>query len=152
MAKRRASRRKVEEWVDYRLRPTTWWSNYSAWQQQLHKNDEPEYQSAIYIDLDVELIEPVKGVSRGRLCVASDRDQTRWGNVLLQCHTREGSDEVVLSATAWISEAGVLGLLTLLVGGREVEFAIRGHPFKYRQAFARSFGWHTADHPDREDM
>jgi hypothetical protein len=152
MARRRASRKEVEEWVDYRLRPTAWWSNYSAYQQEGRKDEEPEAHSALYLDFDVELIEPVKGVSRGRFRVASDLEPTRWGITLLQCVTPVEGKARVLSATAWVSETGVLALLALLAGGREVEFSIHGHPFKYRRSLARSFSWHTADHPDREDM
>jgi hypothetical protein len=152
VTKRRGRGKRAEEWVDYRLRPTAWWSNYSAYQQQGRKDEEPEVHSGLYLDFDVELIEPVKGVSRGRFSVASDLEPTRWGITLLQCVTPVGSKEQVLSATAWISETGVLGLLALVAGGREVEFSIHGHPFQYRRALARSFSWHTADHPAKDDM
>jgi hypothetical protein len=152
VVKRRRGRKKVEEAVDYRFRPTAWWSNHSAWQYQWPRSDEAEHYGSVDVDFEVELLEPMKGVRRGRLEVTSEPDQTRWGHVLLSYYTSEGSEERILSATAWTSDVGVLALLMLLIGGRAVELTAHGPPFKYGQAFARSFGWHTADHPDREDM
>ena len=149
------SRRKripVEEWVDYRFRPTVWYPSHSAWWSDGPVDVEKEHKGSLDITLLVALVEPIKGVCHGELQVISDHVPEQWGTGLFNYHSESGSDERMFSGAVWTSEVGVLGLLMLLMGERPVELFARGTIFKYRKAMVRSFGWAVVDHPDLADM
>jgi hypothetical protein len=152
VSKRRRRRKQVEEWIDYRFRPTAWYVSHSGWQYDSPITGETEPEGSLDIDLEVELLEAIKGVAKGRLRVNSEPDATRWGRGLFGYYTEEGHEEPTFSGTVWTSEIGVLGLLMMLLAGRPIELRASGKAFRYRQASVRSFGWYVADHPDREDF
>jgi hypothetical protein len=152
VSKRRRKKKRVEEWVDYRFRPTVWYVSHSGWQYDSPITGETEHEGSLDIELEVELLDPVKGVAKGRLQVFSEPDPTRWGHGIFSYYTEEGHREPTFSGTVWTSDVGVLGLLMVLLAERPIELKASGKPFRYRQASVRSFGWYVADHPDREDF
>jgi hypothetical protein len=152
VTKHRRQKKRVEEWIDYRFRPTAWYVRHSAWQYDSPITGKTEHMGSLDIDLEVRLLEPVKGLGKRRLEVASKPNPTRWGNGILNHYVEEDHDEPTFSGTVWTSDVGALGLLMILLAGRPIELRATGKAFRYRQALVRSFGWHVADHPDREDL
>jgi len=142
----------VAEWTEYHFWPTAWYSSHSAWPYENHITGETEHQASLDIDMMVELVEPVKGLGRGKLQVVSEPNPERWGNGIFSYHTEEGHDERIFSGTVWTSNVGVLGLLMMLLAGREVGLKAQGQPFRYGQAGVQSFVWFVADHPNRDEM
>jgi hypothetical protein len=149
---KRRRKKQVEEWIDYRFRPTAWYVSHSGWQYDSPITGDTEHEGSLDIDLEVGLLEAAKGVTKGRLQVVSEPDPTRWGRGLFGYHIEENEEQAAFSGTVWTSDVGVLGLLMLLLAGRPVELKASGKKFRYRQASVRSFCWYAADHPDREDF
>lgn len=162
MARRKKRKQKPVEWITYYCEIKAWHVSY--WNSRettvidgRFVREEADHN--LDLQLEVELLEPVKEVKRGTLSLTSgtklERDargeevfeRLDYGG-LLWCRTEEG--ERIMSGFVRSSHSGNLALLSLLLAGRRVILDLQGTVFFYREARIRSTGWYTEGHPNYE--
>ena len=99
-----------------------------------------------YIDLalDVDLLEPVKGVRAGHL--------TLYGSTADYGGFLQYDIDRTLRGTLWISLQGAAALINILTAGQQTILQLYGKPFRYRSATIRDVAWFVKGHPSIEEL
>jgi len=130
-------RKQEQQFQCYQLAVSKWWIGYSS------SRIKEEYSECLDLALDVELLEPVKGVKAGHLTLYGST--TDFGGFL-----QYGNDRILRGAL-WISLSGAAALANVLAAGQQTILELYGKPLRYRSAAIRDVAWYTKGHPSIEE-
>lgn len=123
-------RKQYPQFQGYMLRIINWEIGFSSYGRKEESRDE-----YFNLALDVQLPEPVKGVSGGEI--------TLFGSTELGGGYLEYDINKTLRGALWIGTAGAATLVTLLTAGRQIILFLYGNPFRYRSAAIRDVCCYT---------
>lgn len=132
------TRKQEQQFQCYQLAVSRWWLGYSS------RRTKEEHDECLDLALDVELLEPVKGVKAGRL--------TLYGSANDRGGFLQYNADRMLGGALWISLQGASALVNVLTAGQQTVFELYGKPFRYRKAAMRDVAWFTKGHPSIEEL
>jgi hypothetical protein len=134
---KKRTRRQEHQFECYQLAISEWWAGYSLCSVS------GEYDECIELALDVELLEPVKGVKAGHLALYGS--MADYGGFL------QYDTDRILRGALWISMQGAAALINILTAGQQAILQLYGKPFRYRSATIRDVAWFMKGHPSIEE-
>ena len=132
------TRRQEEQFECYQLAISKWWLGYSS------RRAKEEHDEYFNLALDVELLQPSKGVKAGHLTLYGST--TDYGGFL------DYDIDRMLRGALWIGQQGAAALVTVLSAGQQTILELYGKPFRYRSAAIRDVCWYTKGHPSIEEL
>ncbi len=131
-----ASKKKVhDDYVCYSMKILDFAIGYGV-----RMGEEGDQQENFHFDFEVELEEPIKGVSSGSVLVYGTKDG--GGGSL-----HYDSDKK-LHGCLWIGLAGATGLSGLLASGKIPHLVFWGTSFYKRDSRIKDVSWYTAGHSE----
>ena len=134
----RKSRSKKDERCEYRLLIKSWSAYYT------NSSCCEDLEEGFSVHLEVELLEPVKGITSGSITLYSDTEP-RFGGVLNYDRDKR------LQGGVWLKPEGVASLIGLLSAGHKIRMDLIGKLFHYRSASIRDVTWFIEGYPDIDD-
>jgi hypothetical protein len=135
---KKRARRLEEQFECYQLAILKWWLGYSS------RRAKEEHDEHFNLALDVELLQPVKGVQAGHLTLYGST--TDYGGFL------DYNIDRILRGALWIGPSGAAALANVLTARQETILELYGKPFRYRSAAIRDVCWYTKGHPSIEEL
>jgi len=124
-----------DEYCCYTMKITEYALGYCA-----RLNNENQHDECFDLSLEVELLEPIKGITIGGLVLYGKNDYS--GGSL-----NYGKDKY-LHGCLWMGIAGTTALINLLSVGIVPQFVLWGSVFRYRSASITDVSWYTPGHPE----
>lgn len=112
-------RKREQQFQCYQLAVSKWWIGYSS------SRIKEEYNECLDLALDVEFLEPVKGVKAGHL--------TLYGSTNDRGGFLQYNIDRMLSGALWIGLQGATALVNVLTAGQQTVLELYGKPFRYRK-------------------
>lgn len=134
----RKTRSKKVEPFEYRLRIKSWSAYYT------NSASCEDLDEGFSVHLEVELLEPVKGITSGSITLYSDAEP-RFGGVLNYDRSKR------LQGGVWLKPEGVISLIGLLSTGHRIRMNLNGKLFHYKSASIRDVSWFIEGYPDIDD-
>jgi len=132
------TRKQEQQFQCYQLAISKWWIGHSS------SRINGECNECLDLALDVELLEPVKGVKAGHL--------TLYGSTAEVSGFLQYDNDRMLRGALWISFSGAAALVNVLTAGQPTILDLYGKPFRYRSAAIRDVSWYTKGHPSIEEL
>lgn len=131
-----AAKRKIaNDYVCYSMKILDFAIGYDV-----RQGEDEEQQEHFHFDLEVELDEPKKGVSRGSLTV--------YGTIDGGGGSLNYDSDKQLHGCLWVGLAGATALSSLLTAGNIPHLHLWGTSFFRRDARIRDVSWYTPGHPE----